>query len=110
LIVGRQLPVVEHPAYGPTDSLRKLGAGAFEFAFSYPGKIEPSALTAGNRFIVVGTTQGAKSITVDGATRNAPFLTARCVHIWKTSGKEIAEFEYSAAGYQPLEQATYCAP
>ena len=106
LIVGKQLPIVEHPAYGPTDSHRR--PGAFEYAFLYRGKIEATALAPGNRFIVVGTTQGGKAVTVDGSTRNAPFLTARCVHIWKTKGREIADFQSSGAGYEPLEEATYC--
>lgn len=107
LVIGKQLPIVEHPAYGPTDSQRR--PGAFEFAFLYPGKLENTALSQGNRFIVIGTTQGGKAVTVDGATRNAPFMVARCVHIWRTRGKEIADFSSSGAGYEPLEEATYCA-
>lgn len=107
LIVGKQLPIVEHPAYGPSDSQRR--PGSFEFVTVYRGKIEATALSPGNRFIVVGTTQGGKGVTVDGATRNAPFLTARCVHIWKTGGRDIADFQSSGAGYEPLEEATYCA-
>lgn len=106
LIVGKQLPIVEHPAYGPTDSLRR--PGSFEFVIVYQGKIDAAALSPGNRFIVVGTTQGAKGVTVDGATRNAPFMTARCVHIWRTRGRDIADFQSSGAGYEPLEEATYC--
>ena len=106
LIIGKQLPIVEHPAYGPTDSQKR--PGAFEFAFLYRGKLDDGALTQGNRFIVIGTTQGGKAVTVDGATRTAPFLSARCVYIWRTRGKEIADFESSGAGYQPLEQGRYC--
>ena len=107
LVIGKQLPVVEHPAYGPTDSQKR--PGAFEFAFLYPGKLENTALSPGNRFIVIGTTQGGKAVTVDGATRSAPFMVASCVHIWRTRGREIADFSSSGAGYEPLEEGTYCA-
>ena len=106
LIVTKQLPIVEHPAYGPSGSQRR--PGSFEFAFLYRGKMPAPALEPGNRLIVVGTTQGAKAVTVGGATRTAPFLMAQCVHIWNTGGREIADFESSGAGYQPLAEETYC--
>jgi len=108
LIVGIQLPIVQHPAYGPSEGRKRTGA--YEFAFLYPGKIEPSALTPGNRFIVVGTTQRPRPVAVDGAPKTEPFLTARCVHIWKTEGREIADFPEVGAGYYPLEENTYCVP
>lgn len=106
LIVAKQLPIVEHPIYGPSDAKKR--PGSFEFTFLYRGKVEPSALSPGNRFIVIGTTQGAKSVTVDGATRSAPSLFAQCMHIWKTGGRDIADFQSSGAGYEPLEENTYC--
>lgn len=108
LIVGRQLPIVERPAYGPSASQRKPGVGAYEFAVSYPGEIESSALSNGNRFIAIGITQLPKPVTVDGATRIDPVLLAQCVHIWKTRGGDIADFQSAGAGYQALEEATYC--
>jgi starvation-inducible outer membrane lipoprotein len=106
MIVAKQLPIVEHPAYGPSDSKKR--PGSFEFTLLYRGKLDTSALMPGNRFIVVGTTRGAKPVTVDGSTRSAPSLIARCVHIWKTGGRDIADFQSSGAGYEPLEEATYC--
>ncbi|TAJ34545.1 MAG: hypothetical protein EPO64_00790 [Nitrospirae bacterium] len=108
VIVGEQLPIVEHPAYGPSSSGRKR-TGVYEFAFLYPGKIESTALTAGNRFIVVGTTQQAKVVSVEGASKTEPYLVAQCVHIWKTEGREISDFPEVGAGYYPLEENTYCA-
>lgn len=107
LIVGIQLPIVEHPAYGPSESRKRTGA--YEFAFLYAGKIESTALTPGNRFIVVGTTQKPRVVAVDGAPKTEPFLIARCVHIWKTEGREIGDFPEVGAGYYPLEENTYCA-
>ncbi len=107
MIVAVQLPIVKSPAYGPTDPGKR--PGAFGFAFLYPGKIESSALELGNRFIVVGTTQAPKGVIVDGARVSQPFLVARCVHIWKTQGREISDFPSVGAGYEALEENTYCA-
>lgn len=109
LIVGVQLPIVEHPAYGPSSETKKR-IGVYEFAFLYPGKIESTALSVGNRFIVVGTTQQAKVVSVEGASKTEPYLLARCVHIWKTEGREISDFPEVGAGYYPLEENTYCTP
>lgn len=107
LIIGERLPIVEHPAYGPTEQARHV-AGA-EFAFRFPGKIEPTALVPGNRFILVGTTQGAKTVEIEGSRKTLPYLEAQCVHIWKTQGREISDFPYVGAGYYTLEEQTYCA-
>src|SRR5437867_1323834 len=52
LIVGMQLPIVEHPAYGPAEVGRQ--SDSFELALLYPGKIEVTTLSPGNRFIAVG--------------------------------------------------------
>ena len=106
MIIAEQLPIVNHPAYGPTDPGKR--PGVFWFAFLYPGTIESSALLFGNRFIVVGTTQGPKVVIVDGARKSQPYLIARCVHIWKTHGREISDFPSVGAGYEPLEENTYC--
>jgi hypothetical protein len=53
-------------------------------------------------------TQRTKVVEVDGARKTVPFLLARCIHIWKTEGKEIADFPNSSGGYYPLEEDTYC--
>lgn len=107
LIVAEQLPIVKHPAYGPTDTIKRTGE--FEFAFLYPGQLEPSALTTGNRIILVGTTTGQKHVVVRGSPKSEPYLVASCVHVWKTEGREIADFPTVGAGYSPLEERTYCA-
>jgi hypothetical protein len=107
LIVGHQLPIVAHPAYGPVDTRKRNGE--FEFAFLFKGQIESSMLMPGNRFIIVGTTQGKhETVMVDGAPKSEPYLVAMCVHIWKTEGREIADFPNVGAGYSPLEEQTYC--
>lgn len=104
-IVLTQLPIVDHPAYGPTETARRTG----EFLVSFRGKIPPNHLQAGNRVIVVGTTQNATVVGIEDALRTLPSLAAQCLHIWNTGGREISDFPSFGAGYQPLEEDTYCA-
>ena len=105
VIVAAQLPVVDHPAYGPRDTGKRAG----EFAIFYSGTINPKSLRLGNRLMVIGVTDQAQPVNVDEVQRSLPSLTAQCLHIWNTGGKEIAEFPYNAgAGYEPLEENTFC--
>lgn len=104
-IVAAQLPIVAHPAYGPTDTGKRSG----EFAITYQGKIDPSFLQSGNRIMVVGSTHAPKLVSVDDLPRSLPAIVASCLHIWKTGGREIADFPFFGAGYQPLEEDTFCA-
>jgi starvation-inducible outer membrane lipoprotein len=107
LIVAEQLPIVQHPVYGPAETAKRTGD--YEFAVVYPGQLNDRALRNGNRFIVVGTTKGRKSVVVDGAPKTEPFLVADCIHIWETGRSEIASFkESSGGGYSPLPEQTYC--
>jgi starvation-inducible outer membrane lipoprotein len=104
-MVLTQLPIVEHPAYGPTDTERGRG----EFLVYFNGKVPMNHLQPGNRVIVIGTTQHAAVVAIEDSQRSLPALTAECLHIWNTGGKEIADFPNFGAGYQPLEEETYCA-
>lgn len=107
IIIATQLPIVQQPAYGPKDSGRRSG----EFSIVYPGSLDSKWVRAGNRLIAVGTTKDSKTVVVDDVQRSLPSLTAHCLHIWNTGGKEIAEFPYNAGGgYEPLEEETHCAP
>lgn len=105
-IVAAQLPVVEHPVYGPRNGFGRVGA--YEFAVMYPGKIEPGALRSGNKFIVLGWTQTPVEIEWQGAKRSMLALKATCIHIWKTGPQEIADFPNVQSEYYPLERHTYC--
>jgi starvation-inducible outer membrane lipoprotein len=105
-IVAMELPIVEHPAYGPKDTGKRSG----EFAVTFLGRIDASYLQPGNRFIVVGKTSRPQTVAVDDLPRNLPSIRAECLHIWKTGGREIAEFPSYGAGYEPLEEETMCAP
>jgi starvation-inducible outer membrane lipoprotein len=104
-LVVTQLPIVEHPAYGPKDMGKRNG----EFAVTFMGQIEPPFLQRGNRLIVVGMTKAAKVVTVDDMLRSLPSVSAKCLHIWNTGGRDIADFPSYGAGYETLEEDTFCA-
>ncbi|GIW54390.1 MAG: hypothetical protein KatS3mg082_0794 [Nitrospiraceae bacterium] len=106
-IVAAQLPVVEHPIYGPRNDRGRVGA--HEFAIMYPGKIEREALGSGNKFVVLGWTQLPAEIEWQGTKRPMLALKATCIHIWKTGPQEIADFPNIQSEYYPLERHTYCA-
>jgi starvation-inducible outer membrane lipoprotein len=104
IIIAAQLPIVEHPAYGP----KEIGKRTGEFAIAYAGKLPPNTLSAGHRIIAVGTTQKAMVVTVEDSKRTLPTIQAFCVHIWKTGGRDIADFSSVGAGYETLEEETHC--
>ena len=103
-IVARQLPIVEHPAYGPKDTGKSSG----EFAATFQGRVESQFLQRGNRVIVVGTTKAPSLVLVDDLRRNLPTMSADCVHIWATEGRDIADFQSFGAGYETLPEGTFC--
>ena len=107
VIVAEQLPIVNHPVYGPTEDVKRTGD--HEFAFLYPGELESLDLMKGNRFIIVGTTTSRRPVLVNGIPKTEPFLIADCIHVWQTGGAEIAEFkEDVGGGLSPLPEKTYC--
>jgi len=107
VIVAEQLPIVKHPVYGPTEDVKRTGD--FEFAFLYPGEIDPQDLRNGNRFIIVGTTTSRRPVMVHGVPKTEPFLVAACIHVWQTGQTEISEFkEGVGGGYSTLPEKTYC--
>lgn len=104
IIVAIQLPIVEHPAYGPKETGKRTG----EFAIAYAGTLPPNTLAHGHRLIAVGVTQKARVVTIEDSKRTLPTIQAQCLHIWKTGGRDIADFQASGAGYEMLEEDTYC--
>jgi starvation-inducible outer membrane lipoprotein len=107
VIVAEQLPIAKHPVYGPTEDVKRTGD--YEFAFLYPGELEPQDLKNGNRFVIVGTTTSRRPVVVNGVPKTEPFLVADCIHVWQTGRTEIAEFKESVGGgYSPLPEKTYC--
>jgi starvation-inducible outer membrane lipoprotein len=107
VIVAEQLPIVNHPAYGPTEDVNRTDD--HEFAFLYPGELETLDLMKGNRFIVVGTTTSRRPVLVNGIPKTEPFIIADCIHVWQTGETEIAEFnEDVGGGLSSLPEKTYC--
>ncbi len=104
-IVVAQLPIVEHPAYGPKDNGKNNG----DFVVIYQGHIESADLQPGNRVMVVGTTRSWKVVTVNDLSRSFPIVEAQCLHFWNTQGRDIADFPFYEAGYVTLRQETVCA-
>jgi len=104
IVIG-QLPIVNHPAYGPKDNGKNNG----EFAIIFQGQIEQSDLQRGNRVMVVGMTHPPKVITVDDVSKSFPIVVAQCLHFWNTQGRDIADFPFYEAGYVTLKQETVCA-
>jgi starvation-inducible outer membrane lipoprotein len=103
-IVVAQLPIVHHPAYGPNDA----GKNGGEFAITYQGKVEPAFLQRGNRIMVVGLTRASTLVAVDDLQKSLPAVQATCIHLWKTGGRDIADFPNYGAGYETLEEETLC--
>jgi starvation-inducible outer membrane lipoprotein len=105
VIIAAHLPVVERPAYGPMDNGKRAG----EYAIFYSGPINAKSLGLGNHLMVIGLTEQPQAVNVDEVQRSLPSLTAQCLHIWNTGGKEIADFPYNAGGgYAALEENTFC--
>jgi starvation-inducible outer membrane lipoprotein len=104
-IVLAQLPIVEHPAYGP----KETGRPTSEFAVTYPGTVDAIFLQRGNRLMAVGVTRPATAIPVDELLRSFPTVSAQCIHVWNTGGRDIADFPGFGAGYEPLQEQTFCA-
>lgn len=105
-IVVSQLPIVQHPAYGPKDNRIDNG----ELVIVFHGTIDGADLQAGNRVMVVGVTRPRENVTVNDRSRNLPIVAAECLHFWNTQGREIADFPFSGgAGYVTLRQETVCA-
>lgn len=106
LIRAQELPMEQHPVYGPAETDK----GTSEFAILYSGKLDEKALWYGNKLVVVAVAQGSHPISVDGIPRPTPYVVARCMHVWKTGGSYgIDDFPHVTDGYYPLEHQTYCA-
>ncbi len=108
IILAQELPVENHPVFGPTETDMPTSS----FAILYPGKVDRNALWFGNKFIVVAVAQGQKTLAIDGIPRTEPYVVARCMHVWKTGAYGsygIEDYPHTADGYYPLEHQTYCA-
>lgn len=83
---------------------------SFWYAIAFNGSPEPSMLQRGNKLVVVGMTDRARTEMLGGAPRVVPHLLAECLHIWNTRELEMADFSYygGAMGHHPAEERTFC--
>lgn len=103
LITAEELPLTE-AATGVVETAKSTGW----FVFLYKGLIDPLGLQQGNKFILVGLVKGTQKVTINGVQRLAPYVLARCVHVWETGRYAISDFPNLPGGYYPLEHQTYC--
>lgn len=106
VIIGGNLPIVEHPKYGPKKVKRVADS---TFAVQFQKITDATWLQRGNFFIVIGKPDGVKHLVVDDMEQHEPALIAECIHIWKNQGRDIASFPFeTGGGYYPLEENTFC--
>jgi alkaline phosphatase D len=103
LITAEELPLTQ-TATMVVETANSTGS----FVFLYKGRIDPLGLQQGNKFIMVGFVKGTQLVTINGVQRLAPYLLARCLHVWKTGRYAISDFPNLPGGYYPLEHQTYC--
>ena len=103
-IVAIQLPIAEHPTYGPRD----MGKPSGRFTILYQGNIDPLYLHVGNHLLAAGYTRPPTTVEIDHIPRSFPTMTAQCIHFWNTGGIAIEDFHSSGAGYSSLWEETYC--
>jgi starvation-inducible outer membrane lipoprotein len=104
-IVAYELPLTKDKRLRPQDSARPIGL----FVFGYAGAVDAAGLQHGNKFLLIGRIDGTHVVDDQGVQRVVPYVTARCVHVWKTGDTRIDDFPYSSDGYISLVQETYCA-
>ena len=105
LITAEELPLTK----GSTRVVETAKSDGW-FVFLYRGQIDKTGLQQGNELIMVGLVEGNQRISVKGIPRTAPYLIARCMHVWKTGRYAISDYPNLPDGYYPLEQQTYCLP
>ena len=103
LITAEELPLTQ----GSTRVVETAKSNGW-FVLLYQGQIDAAGLQHGNEFIMVGLVEGTQRITIKGIQRAAPYLVARCLHVWKTGHYATSDFPYLPDGYYPLERQTYC--
>ena len=103
LITAEELPLTQS-ATEVVETAKPTGW----FVFFYKGFIDPLGLQQGNKFILVGLVKGTQNVAINGVQRLAPYVVARCVHVWKTGRYAISDYPNVPGGYYPLEQQTYC--
>jgi starvation-inducible outer membrane lipoprotein len=104
-LIAAHLPIVDQLVY---ESFEEHRVGR-EYGIHYRATIDPKWLGAGNHMMVVGVTSQARTVVIRGVQRTVPFVTAECVHFWKSAGTPPPELPLAAAEkFASLDQTTYC--
>lgn len=104
-LIASHLPIVDQLVYESFESRRTTK----EYGIYYRATIDPKWLTAGNDLMVVGITSQAKTVSINGRQQAIPFVTAECLHLWKSAGTPPPRLPLTTAEkFNKLEQATYC--
>jgi starvation-inducible outer membrane lipoprotein len=104
-LVASHLPIVDQLVYESFETHRVTK----EYGIYYRATIDPKWLAAGNHLMVVGVTSQAKPFSAIGRPPAIPFVTAECMHLWKSAGTPPPALPLATAEkFNNLEQATYC--
>ena len=106
IVIAEWLPYPNTEYEGPVDT-GVVTQG--RFVLFYPGKIDAEGSLHGNKFLVIGKNEEPKSmVSLGGTSHSLPYITARCLHVWKTGDDEIEiQPDVENTGY-PVMEETYC--
>lgn len=101
-VTAEWLPYPEAEYLGPY----KTTEGSPErFVIFYPGKLDSKGQLYGNKFLVYGKNEGKP--LGERASASVPYITARCLHVWKT-GLDRLDTRPDTE-YTQYDEETYCA-
>jgi hypothetical protein len=104
-LVATHLPIVDQLVYESFETHRPLK----EYGIHYRATIDSKWLTAGNDLMVVGVTSQAKPFSPGGRQPAIPFVTAECLHLWRSAGTPPPSLPLATAQkFGGLEQRIYC--
>jgi starvation-inducible outer membrane lipoprotein len=104
-LVVSHLPIVDQLVYESFETPRPTK----EYGIYYRATIDPKWLQAGNHLMVVGITSQPRTVSINGRQQTIPFVTAECLHLWKSAGTPPPPLPLATAEkFNKLEQATYC--
>ncbi|GJL51150.1 Slp family lipoprotein [Candidatus Nitrospira salsa] len=104
MVTAEWLPYPNVEYMGPRSAEVKSSE---RFVLFYPGQLDAEGKLYGNKFLVIGKKGKPESLSaIKGKSDTLPYISARCLHVWKTGDSEI-ETESATEYTYPVEQ-TYC--
>ena len=101
LVSAEWLPYPDVEYVGPNEMERVRDR---KFTIFYPGTLDAKGRQYGNKLLVVGKVGDPQSIS----SRGAPYVMAKCLHVWKTGNDAIEiQPDDEFIGY-PVVEETYC--